>query len=158
MSAQCTTGQYTYNFTNYCSYPIWVGQSAKKENNQSYPPQVGDWVLANSCTSNSQCISNHCDPSTAQRTCNTSSDCEGGATCQPNGLCRRTATFCMPQHWVSGTFWPRTGCTPVCTKGLNCETGQCTPTGVTDGLLDCGVGITSPLAPVDQFEVTSAFN
>ncbi len=82
----------------------------------------------------------------------------GGAACQPNGLCRRTATFCMPQDWISGTFWPRTGCTRVGTGGLNCDTGQCTPTGTTDGLLDCGVGITSPLPPATQFEVTSAFN
>jgi len=158
--AQCASDQYTYTFTNYCSIPVWVGQSADTSNVHSYPPQGGNWELAAQCTSNSDCTSGTCDTNVGQCTCTRSSDCTGdptpgGATCQANGRCARTSTYCMPKVWTSGTFWPRTFCTAPDGTHLNCQTGQCTPSGV-NGLLDCGVGTTSPVNPVTQFEVTSA--
>jgi hypothetical protein len=152
---QCASGQYTYTFTNFCPFPVWVGQTAAASNEHSYPPQNGNWALAARCTANAACVSGTCDQGSGQCTCSTSSDCSGTATCLADGKCSTAATFCMPQTWDSGTFWPRTGCTAVGTTGLNCSTGQCTPAGATTGLLDCGVGLTSPTNPVTQFEVTS---
>ncbi|MEO8740405.1 MAG: thaumatin family protein [Casimicrobiaceae bacterium] len=154
--AQCASDQYTYTFTNYCPYPIWIGESGAAANNQSYPPQGGNWALAAQCTSNAACSSGTCDTNAGQCICTTSSDCSGGATCQANGKCTTTSTFCMPQVWTSGTFWPRTNCSVVDTMHLDCATGQCTASGDTHGLLDCGFGTTSPTNPVTQFEVTSA--
>lgn len=161
-TAQCTPNQYTYTFTSYCSYPIWIGQTANASNGQSYPPEGGNWALAPACTADDQCASGKiCQD--GQCSCSTDKDCPGKATCA-GGLCSTTATFCMPKTWTSGTFWPRTGCTvetdqdpelEIAAKLLNCETGQCTPSGSTKGLLDCGVGITSPTNPVTQFEVSS---
>ena len=151
---QCSTSQYTYTFTNYCPYPIWVGESAAASNNQSYPPQGNNWALAPQCTTDAVCSPGTCDRRSGQCTCTTSSDCPGAATCQAN-RCITTSTFCMPQTWTSGTFWPRTSCTAVGTAGLDCATGQCTASGDTDGLLDCGYGTTSPTNPATQFEVTS---
>ena len=153
--AQCSSDQYTYTFTNYCSYPVWVGQSAAASNSRSYPPQGGNWALAAQCSTNADCSSGTCDKDARQCTCTTSSQCAGGATCQTNGRCSTTDTFCMPQTWTSGTFWPRTYCTQIDSTHLNCDTGQCTASGASQGLLDCGVGITSPTNPVTQFEVTS---
>jgi hypothetical protein len=159
--AQCANNQYTYTFTNYCSYSVWVGESAAASNLQSYPPQGGNWELAAQCSINSDCHSGTCDTNVGQCTCTTSSDCTldptpGGATCQANGRCATTSTFCMPQTWNSGTFWPRTVCSAPDATHLNCQTGQCTASGAVNGLLDCGVGTTSPINPVTQFEVTSA--
>jgi len=153
--AQCASNQYTYTFTNYCPYPVWVAQSADASNLQSYPPQGGNWALAAQCTTNGACTSGTCDRNSGQCTCSTSSDCSGGATCQANGRCSTTDTFCMPQTWTSGTFWPRTNCSVVDSTHLDCGTGQCTASGASHGRLDCGVGITSPSNPATQLEVTS---
>lgn len=151
----CPSGTYTYTFTSFCPVPIWIGQHSTGAT-QSYPPQSQNWALAPGCTSNTQCGTNSvCQQPTSgapgQCTCSQSADCPGGAPCN-NGLCANTATFCMPQTWSSGTFWPRTHCT---TSGanLNCLTGQC----ATPGLLDCGFGNNggSPQNPVTQLEVTT---
>jgi hypothetical protein len=146
---QCNAGtQYTYTFTSYCPYPVWIGQHSTTAPT-SYPPTSGNWALASVCTSNSQCSSGTC--SNGQCTCQSSTDCPGGAACQ-NNLCATSATFCMPQSWVSGTFWPRTGCT-LSNGNLSCQTGQCG----SPGMLDCGVGNNggSPQNPVTQLEVTT---
>lgn len=153
--AQCGTGTYTYSFTSFCPFAIWVGQSAATSNVRSYPPEGGNWALAARCTANTDCPSGTCDAASGECICSSSSDCSGGARCLANSKCDATATFCMPPAWDSGTFWPRTHCTADGQGGLNCETGQCTPATSTTGLLDCGVGITSSTNPVTQFEVTS---
>ena len=158
--AQCASDQYTYTFTNYCSIPVWVGESADATNLHSYQPQGGNWELAAQCKANSDCRSGTCDTNVGQCTCIAASDCTldatpGGATCQANGRCATTSTFCMPKAWTSGTFWPRTFCNAPDGTHLDCQTGQCTASGAMNGLLDCGVGTTSPTNPVTQFEVTS---
>lgn len=155
----CGTGQYTYTFTNYCSVPIWIGQTAAASNSQSYPPQypeAGNWTLAPACTSQNaaQVCGSGQTCTNGQCTCKTDADCPGSAPCV-SGLCSTSNLFCLPQTWTSGTFRPRTGCSVPSTGNLNCATGQCTPAKATNGLLDCGVGITSPTNPVTQFEVTS---
>jgi hypothetical protein len=64
----------------------------------------------------------------------------------------------MPQRWTSGTFWPRTGCTLSDNgKNLDCETGQCTLTGKTEGALVCGFGKNggTPIPPATQIEATT---
>jgi len=154
MGAQACTGDtpYTFSFTNYCAFPVWVGQTAAASNNHSYPPQGGNWAVAAQCTAHKDCASGSCDGEKRQCVCTSSSQCTGGAACT-NGYCTTKISFCMPQTWDSGTFWPRTGCT-ASGANLNCDTGQCTPEGETSGLLDCGVGITSPTNPVAQFEAT----
>jgi len=60
----------------------------------------------------------------------------------------------MPRTWVSGTFWPRTGCVLDGTGNLTCQTGQCG----TPGKVDCGFGNNgaTPQNPASQFEVTTA--
>lgn len=152
----CTSGTYTYTFKSWCPFPIWIGQHATT-GTQSYPPQSGNWAMATACTANSQCGQGQTCNGTAQVpgqcTCAQNSDCPGGATCT-GGLCSTSATFCMPQTWTSGTFWPRTVCTPGSGGALNCVTGQCG----SPGLLDCGVGNNggSPQNPVSQLEVTTA--
>ncbi len=151
----CPSGTYTYTFTSFCPFPIWIGQHSTTAK-QSYPPVSKNWALAPGCTSNSQCGSRQaCHQSgpgvPGQCTCAQNADCPGGAPCS-NGLCATVATFCMPQTWSSGAFWPRTNCT-TSGNNLNCLTGQC----ATPGLLDCGFGNNggSPQNPVTQLEVTT---
>lgn len=146
--------QYTYTFTSACAEPIWIGQRSTGDP-AAYPSEAGSWALSSYCTTNADCPSDLCDVDSGQCTCSTASDCPGGAPCGADDKCMRSATFCMPQSWNSGTFWPRTGCTPNGNQ-LACETGACFDTGGTP-LLDCSVsnGGGSPTNPVTQFEVTS---
>jgi hypothetical protein len=146
--------QYTYTFTSSCSQPIWIGQRSTGDP-ASHPSLSGSWALSSACTTNADCPTNACDVDTGQCTCASANDCPGGAPCGADDKCLRTATFCMPQSWPSGTFWPRTGCTANGNQ-LACETGACFDSGGTP-LLDCSVnnGGGSPTNPVTQFEVTS---
>jgi hypothetical protein len=145
---------YVYTFKNYCGQPIYIGQTAAAGNHKSFPPRGGYWGLAPRCTADGQCKTGQtCQVAQGQCTCGSDADCPAAAQCA-NGLCSTTTTFCMPKVWTSGTFWPRTGCQSD-GGGLNCATGQCTPRGAQSGLLDCGVGVTSPTNPATQLEVTS---
>src|SRR5438093_2195106 len=76
---QCGAGTYTYTFTNFCSFPVWIGQSAAKSNGQSYPPQGGNWALAARCKADADCLSGTCDQEAGQCTCRSANDCSGGA-------------------------------------------------------------------------------
>ena len=106
----CDAGSsFTYSFTSHCSYPIWIGQHST-DDSASYPPQGDNWALAAACTTNADCASGTCDQDSGQCVCSHASQCSGGATCLANGKCSPSAQFCMPKHWKSGTFWPRTGC------------------------------------------------
>jgi|GEM_PF-3194433 len=160
-SGACNTStQYTYTFTNHCSYPVWIGQRSTKDG-ASYPPDSGNWALSAVCTKNGDCASGTCDTNTGQCACSDSSQCTGGAACL-SGRCSVSAQFCIPQSWNSGTFWPRTGCTlntSVTPHTLTCKTGGCFDTTNTGNqLLDCSVNNHggSPTNPVTQFEVTSS--
>jgi|WetSurMetagenome_2_1015567.scaffolds.fasta_scaffold03324_3 hypothetical protein len=158
-SACNTAASYTYTFTNYCSYPVWIGQRSATDG-ASYPPESGNWALSAICAKNSDCASGACDISTGQCTCAISSQCSGGAACL-SGKCSISAQFLMPKNWDSGTFWPRTGCTlnsAVTPARLTCKTGGCyDTTNSVNQLLDCSVNNHggSPTNPVTQFEVTS---
>lgn len=153
----CASGTYLYTFKSACNFPIWIGQHATV-GTKSYPPNGGNWAIAGACTSTAQCPSGRTCNGSADRpgqcSCRQNSDCAGGANCV-GGFCATSATFCMPQTWTSGTFWPRTVCTPGASGTLTCATGQC---GGGSGMLDCGVGNNggSPQNPVTQLEVTTA--
>jgi hypothetical protein len=159
LAATCTNSQLTYQFANYCTEPVWIGQRSTGDSS-SYPPQSGNWAIAGVCAANADCPSNVCDQDGGRCTCTTSADCPGNAPCEQDGMCGNTATFCMPQAWSSGTFWPRTGCTLDASDTpaqLACDTGACFDTSG-NPLLDCSVGNGggSPTNPVTQFEVTSS--
>jgi hypothetical protein len=154
------TSQYTYSFQNECRYPIWIGARSTADP-ASHPPQGGNWAVAAACATNADCRSGTCDQDSGQCVCTTGNDCTGGATCLPSGKCSTSVTFCMPQTWKSGTFWPRTGCTldaEATPATLTCETGACARTGTDQWLLDCSPSNEggSPTNPVTQFEVTSS--
>ncbi len=147
----CNAGsEYTYTFTNYCAYPIWLAQFNALEA-EGHPPIGNNWAIANACRSAADCPSgSQCE--SGQCTCTTNSDCPGQATCS-NGLCSTTDVFCMPQAWVSGRFWPRTGCT-LSGSTLNCATGQCG--NPNNGALDCTAAQKTGNNPATLFEVTSS--
>lgn len=151
--------QYTYTFTSACTEPVWIGQRSTGDPS-SHPPQSGNWALSGMCTTNADCPSGACDADSGLCTCSSAADCPGGAVCGADDKCSTTATFCMPQSWPSGTFWPRTGCTlddSVTPATLTCATGACYLTNSNTQLLDCSVTNDggSPTNPVTQFEVTS---
>lgn len=166
---------YAFNVTNRCDFPVWIGQH-DSTNVNSYPPlgasctqnsdcgtggtcdtskgQCINWALSGRCTADDDCgTSGNCDTATGQCVCTTADACPGNAPCI-NGRCSVTATFCLPDLWTSGVFWPRTGCTPTADGHLNCDTGQCNPEGGTDGLVDCASQKTGPLSPIALFEAT----
>ncbi|MGE0520781.1 MAG: thaumatin family protein [Candidatus Binatia bacterium] len=162
-AAQCSGATYTYTFTNYCGDVIYIGQNGPGAS--STPPLSGNWALAAACTAANEatvCSSgNSCTVPAGETlgrcTCASDIDCSG-APCV-GGLCTTVATFCMPQDWSSGVFWPRTGCTLDGTT-LTCATGQCggSPRTLTGGLLDCGStgsGQSGPTAPAIRFEPTT---
>jgi len=158
-AAACSASQFTYSFANFCTETVWIGQRSTGDGS-AYPPQSGNWAVGGICTTNADCTTGLCDADGGRCTCSTSSDCSGGAVCEADGKCGNIATFCMPQAWSSGTFWPRTGCTlddSVSPAQLACSTGACFDTGG-NPLLDCSVnnGGGSPTNPVTQFEVTSS--
>jgi Thaumatin family/EB module len=132
----CGAGTNTYTFTNYCAFPVWMA-NLTGSSTQSFPPQgnASNWQLA-----------------AVGAACTTSATCTGGAVCQ-SGICVSQQTFCMPQSWSAGRFWPRTGCIVPngCTGNncLTCDTGDC------KGNLDCGLAGTSGLPPATLFEATT---
>jgi Thaumatin family len=141
--------EYTYTFTNYCRYPVWLAQ-LRAGDSTGYAPVGGNWAIAGACSKNSDCLSGSVC-SGGQCTCASSADCAGGASCT-SGLCSNTDVFCMPQNWASGRFWPRTGCTSGAGDTLTCDTGQCGTTGQ----LDCDTVQKSGDNPATLFEVTSS--
>jgi len=163
----CAAGTYTYTFTNYCAEPIFMGQNGP--GSASTPPsfpESGNWAMAPPCTAANQaavCTGNGstCNVPVGdqfgQCTCSMDSDCPGSAACI-GGLCSTTTTFCMPQNWSSGVFWPRTGCTLSDSTTLTCTTGQCNGVpGSSGGQLDCGAGSNQfgPAPPIVLFEATT---
>lgn len=163
----CGTGTYTYQFINHCAQTIWLGQNGP--GTASTPAQNGSWALPPNCTADAQCPSGVCHMGGGSRGkchCEADSDCPGSATCNTvHHKCEIKTTFCMPQAWSSGNFWPRTGCTFVPAGGgnaaqLNCMTGQCggDPTTQTNGLLDCGAGSgqAGPTPPITLIEMTTS--
>ena len=151
----CGADEYTYTVTSYCPYPVWVGQHSPGP--QSYPPVGGNWALAPNCTASAQCGAGQLcvipgGHTQWQCACDSNNDCPGAALCA-NGLCSTGAVFCMPRTWVSGTFWPRTGCVLDGAGNLTCQTGQCGA----PGKVDCGFGDNGATVqnPASKFEVTT---
>jgi hypothetical protein len=156
----CGPGTYTYEFVNHCAQTIWLGQNGP--GSSSTPAQSGSWALPPNCTADAQCPSGVCDMGGGSRGkchCESDADCPGAATCNTHAKkCEVKTTFCMPQAWSSGVFWPRTGCT-LSGGSLNCMTGQCggDPTTQTGGLLDCGSNPgTGPTPPITLIEMTTS--
>jgi len=166
----CSGATYTYTFTNHCAEPIFIGQNGP--GTASTPPafpESGNWAVAPACTLSNQAAvctgaDSVCQVSGGQHlgrcTCSVDADCPGSAPCA-GGLCSTATTFCMPQNWSSGVFWPRTGCA-LSDGDLNCATGQCggDTTTLSGGLLDCGAvgasgGQSGPTAPALRFEPTT---
>ncbi len=166
----CSGATYTYTFTNYCAAAIFIGQNGP--GTASTPPSfpaAGNWAIAPACTVSEQAaictgMSSVCQVPGGQQlgqcTCSVAADCPGSAPCT-GGLCSTATTFCMPQNWSSGVFWPRTGC-ELSAGDLNCATGQCggDTTLLTGGRLDCGAagasgGQSGPTAPALRFEPTT---
>jgi hypothetical protein len=65
------------------------------------------------------------------------------------------ATVCLPTTWISGRFWPRTGCSGS-GDTLNCVTGQCGAAG--QGAADCTKAGVTGNNPQTIFEVTTNSN
>jgi hypothetical protein len=157
-AATCKQG-YVYSFTNSCSYPVWIGQRSTNDK-ASHPPDGGNWAISGRCSANTDCASGVCDKDSGQCTCKSSSQCPGNSPCLANSKCALSSNFCMPTTWISGTFWPRTGCvlnSSASPKTLTCKTGGCFKLKTTEQLLDCSVNNNggSPNNPVTQFEVTA---
>ncbi len=164
----CTGSTYAYTFINHCAQTIFLGQNGP--GSASTPSTTGNWALAPNCTSDAQCTPGQrchipAGKSRGKCTCANDSDCPGSATCNGAGKCEVRATFCMPEAWSSGVFWPRTGCTLIpksasTPAALNCMTGQCggDPTSQSGGLLDCGAGSgqAGPTPPVTLIEMTTS--